>query len=124
MSERAVREDHGYLGFAQIARVAHEANRAYCLTLGDESQLPWDDAPDWQRKSAINGVQFHANNPDAKPADSHASWVREKEADGWTYGPVKDPALKQHPCMVPYEELPIEQRRKDALFAGVVNALL
>ena len=43
----------------QIARVAHEANRAYCLSLGDPSQLPWEEAPDWAKESAIDGVRFH-----------------------------------------------------------------
>jgi hypothetical protein len=38
------------------ARAAHEANRAYCLALGDETQAPWHDAPDWQKESAIEGV--------------------------------------------------------------------
>jgi hypothetical protein len=28
----------------QIARVAYEANRAYCRTIGDDSQKPWDEA--------------------------------------------------------------------------------
>jgi hypothetical protein len=41
-----------------IARVCHEVNRAYCTSLGDESQLPWDSAPQWQKDSAINGVRF------------------------------------------------------------------
>jgi len=31
----------------QIARVTREVNRAYCLALGDDSQLPWNDAPQW-----------------------------------------------------------------------------
>jgi len=38
------------------ARAAHEANRAYCLAIGDVSQTSWDDAPEWQRSSARNGV--------------------------------------------------------------------
>ena len=42
-----------------IARICHEANAAYCLSLGDTSQTDWDNAPDWQKKSAINGVKFH-----------------------------------------------------------------
>lgn len=108
---------------SHIARVCHEANRAYCRTLGDQSQPPWDDAPQWQRDSALNGVLFHLENPDAKPSDSHESWMRQKVEDGWTYGPVKDPEAKQHPCMVPYEELPVEQQRKDALFIAVIHAL-
>jgi len=36
---------------------------------------------------------------------------------------VKDPEKKQHPCFVPYDELPIQQRRKDALFVSIVRAL-
>jgi hypothetical protein len=36
----------------QVARVCHEANRAYCQTLGDNSQPAWDDAPEWQKDSA------------------------------------------------------------------------
>ncbi len=41
-----------------IAKICHEANRAYCATIGDASQLPWEESPDWQRQSAINGVKF------------------------------------------------------------------
>lgn len=106
-----------------IARVAHEVNRAYCQALGDHSQPAFDDAPEWQRKSACNGVRFHLENPDAGPDHSHISWLREKEADGWVFGPVKDPARKEHPCCVPYEQLPLEQQAKDFLFRGVVHAV-
>lgn len=110
-----------------IAQVAHEANRAYCLTLGDTSQLPWYDAPDWQRESAIKGVAFHlaehAAGRTPSPSASHDSWLAEKRAAGWTYGPVKNPDAKQHPCFVPYDELPLEQQKKDALFGAIVNAL-
>lgn len=106
-----------------IARVCHEANRAYCLSLGDGSQPAWDDAPTWQRQSAIAGVEFHLANPNAGPSASHEEWLRVKAADGWVYGPVKDPVAKVHPCFVPYDELPAEQRRKDVLFIAVVRAL-
>jgi len=106
-----------------IACVCHEANRAYCLALGDYSQAPWDFAPLWQRKSAINGVQFHVKNPDSKASHSHECWLAEKRADGWKYGPVKDPAKKEHPCFVPFEGLPPEQQAKDALFIGIVRSL-
>lgn len=106
-----------------IASVCHEANRAYCLALGDTSQLPWTDAPEWQRVSAINGVQFHLDNPGSSPSASHENWLREKQATGWTYGPVKDVDAKTHPCYMPYDELPEAQRRKDALFIAIVTAL-
>lgn len=107
----------------QIAIVCHEANRAYCATIGDDSQKPWAEAPEWQRDSAVQGVRFHRENPEAGPSASHDAWLEEKRRTGWTYGPVKDEAKKEHPCFVPYEELPPEQRAKDYLFGGVVVAL-
>jgi hypothetical protein len=106
-----------------IAKVCHEANRAYCQTLGDDSQLSWELAPDWQRESAIKGVQFNLANPTAPASASHDSWLAEKERDGWKYGPVKNADTKEHPCYVPYEQLPLEQRRKDHLFKAIVAAL-
>lgn len=106
-----------------IAQVAHELNKAYCESIGDTSQPSWDEAPDWQKKSAITGVQFHLNNPDASPSHSHDSWLKEKEADGWKYGEVKDPEKKEHPCFVPYEQLPIEQQAKDYIFRQAVHSL-
>lgn len=107
----------------EIAKVCHETNRAYCQTLGDNSQPPWEEAPEWQKTSAVNGVNFHLANPNSKPSHSHEEWLKEKEATGWKYGPTKDPAKKEHPCFVPYDELPAAQKAKDALFVGVVNAL-
>lgn len=107
----------------QIAEICHETNRAYCATIGDHSQAPWGEAPMWQRNSAIRGVMFHLDNPDAKPSNSHDCWLEEKQETGWKYGPVKDAEKKEHPCCVPYEELPAEQKAKDALFIGVVHAL-
>jgi hypothetical protein len=104
------------------ARAAHKVNRAYCRAIGDDSQVSWDEAPDWQRESAIKGVEgviLRGNGP----VDSHASWLAEKKAAGWKYGPVKDPDKKEHPCMVPYAELPPEQRQKDMLFVTTVSAV-
>ncbi len=107
----------------EVARICHEANKAYCETLNDLSQQPWDDAPEEIRNSAILGVEFHLENPDATPAASHISWYAQKEADGWVYGETKDFAAKTHPCMVPYEKLPEAQQVKDYLFKAVVDGL-
>lgn len=107
----------------EVARIAHEVNRAYCQALGDDSQPTWDEAPDWQKISARNGVVFHRLNPDAEPSASHDEWLREKLADGWVYGPEKDVEKKEHPCVVEYEELPVEQQAKDYIFRAIVHAL-
>lgn len=107
-----------------IARVAHEVNRAYCKALGDDSQLPWSEAPAWQRESAIDGVIYHCGAlPPASPEASHENWLAEKRANGWRYGPVKDATLKTHPCFVPFDELPIQQKAKDFIFSAIVRSL-
>jgi hypothetical protein len=106
-----------------IAMVCHEANRAYCAALGDHTQKDWHSAPQWQRDSAIDGVSHAIKHPEATPEDSHNNWLAGKIADGWTYGKVKDQELKTHPCLVPYGQLPEDQRRKDKLFLAVVGAL-
>lgn len=103
-----------------LARVCHEVNREWCAYNGDDSQPAWEDAPQWQKDSAIAGVRFVVGNPDAGDDASHNSWMRQKAADGWVYGETKDPEAKTHPCMVPFEELPREQQFKDRLFRTIV----
>ncbi|TDC42082.1 RyR domain-containing protein [Micromonospora sp. KC213] len=105
-----------------IARVCHEANRAIQIITGDPAVSPsWDDAPRWQRDSAIKGVESALTG--ARPALMHELWCEEKRAAGWTYGEVKDAEAKTHPCLVPYHELPEEQRVKDRLFVSIVRTL-
>ena len=106
----------------QIAQVTHEANRVLQGIEGDPAQSPhWDDAPDWQRDSAIEGVvgALAGNTPE----QSHQSWIDFKVADGWVYGSVKSVELKTHPCLVPYDELPENQKVKDHLFTAIVRTL-
>ncbi len=106
-----------------IARVCHDVNRAYCQALGDYSQAPWDEAEEWQRESAMNGVLLHLSNIDAGPEASHKSWMKEKLENGWVYGPEKNPDKKVHPCLVPFDQLPVEQQAKDYIFRAVVHAM-
>lgn len=107
----------------KIAQVCHQANQAWCEMNGDSSQRSWHIAEQWQRDSAIKGVEFRLNNPDAPESAQHDAWMADKEKDGWIYGDVKDAKQKTHPCMVPFEELPEFQRKKDALFCAIVDAL-
>lgn len=107
----------------QIAEICHEANRVYCLSQGDASQKVWSEAPWATRQSAIAGVVFIIENPDAKLDALHENWRQRKKAEGWAYGEERDELSRTHPCMVPYEELPPAQRAKDSLFRAIVKAL-
>lgn len=104
------------------ARAAHEANRVWCASHGDYSQQPWAESPEWQRSSAILGaIGVYGGNT---PRESHECWLAEKKRNGWTYGPVKDAAKKEHPCFVPYDALPPEQQAKDHIFVSTVTSFL
>lgn len=107
----------------QVARICHQANKALCEANGDTSQVHWEDAPEWQRQSAISGVCFHMVRPGAGPEASHENWMAKKLAEGWTYGPEKDPERKQHPLLVAFEDLPPHQQAKDMLFSNVVASV-
>ena len=110
----------------QIARVCHEANRAYCETLGDFSQPLWNDAPEWQHQSAINGVLSHGDKleqaQEPSPQRVHEAWLKDKHESGWKYGAEKDHARKEQPAIVPYEQLPESEKLKDYIFSGIVKA--
>lgn len=103
-----------------IAKLCHEVNKAYCESIGDNSQSSWLDAPQWQKDSAINGVKFHLDN-EATPEQSHENWLKQKENEGWVYGEVKNVEKKTHPCYRPYNELPESQKSKDYIFKAIVK---
>lgn len=43
----------------------------------------------------------------------HEVWARNRVDEGWTYGPERDDAHKKHPCLVPYEDLPENEKDYD-----------
>lgn len=106
-----------------IAQACHEANKVWCEANGDFSQKHFEEAEGWQQDSAIDGVKFRLANPDAKEDAQHNAWMESKIKDGWVYGEVKDSEKKTHPCLVPFEELPLFQQKKDKLFSAIVDAL-
>lgn len=106
-----------------IAMCCHEANKRWCESQGDDTQNHWETAKEWQRDSAIKGVQFRIDNPDAGEDTQHNAWMADKVKEGWVYGEVKNEDLKTHPCIVPFEQLPEFQQKKDKLFCAIVDAL-
>lgn len=106
----------------RAAITAHHANQGYCLSIGDTSQLHWNTAPEWQRKSALNGARAILDGTITTPSGAHDAWMADKIADGWKFGPEKNETKKTHPCLVPFEQLSAEQQFKDTLFFTVVSA--
>lgn len=120
--------DKLHLNIEQIAMTAHEANRAYCIQLGDCSTPPWYSAPAWQKNLALHCVTLHIEahylGKILTPEESHSSWLEQRGLLGWHYGPDKDNVAKTHPCFVEYSQLPFVQKLKNYLFAGIVRSFI
>lgn len=107
------------------ARAAHEAIRALQIAHNEPGvALPWPQVAKDIRESCKIGVKRVIENPDIEDEELHNSWVETKKSQGYTYGPKRDDVLKQHHCMVPYNELSAHDRSKDLIFRSVVKAVL
>lgn len=112
---------HQNIRIEAIARVCHAANQPVKALCGEEPAKPWDEASEMMKNSVRDGVRKAIEG--VPPEESHENWIRYKEAEGWVHGDTIDEDAKTHPCLVPYAELPPEQRLKDQVFTAIVQAM-
>ena len=56
---------------------------------------------------------------------AHEVWAAARFAQGWVYGPTRNDARREHPCLVPYDELPEAEKTLDREAAlGTLKAML
>ena len=57
--------------------------------------------------------------------NTHNIWAKGRLADGWRYGPERNDARKEHPCLIPYAELPESEKEYDRRTAmGAIKAIM
>jgi len=54
----------------------------------------------------------------------HARWMYEKLDSGWKYGKSRNSKRKLHPCIVPWDELPENEKSKDRILVRSIPAIL
>lgn len=70
----------------------------------------------------VHAIEQIVENPMMiTPETLHEMWMEDKISRGWVHGDEKDPVKKTHPCILPYAELPPEQRVKDAIVHAVTR---
>lgn len=45
--------------------------------------------------------------------NAHDVWARERIKQGWVYGSARNDERKEHPCLIPYEDLPESEKQYD-----------
>jgi hypothetical protein len=100
-----------------IAWLKHFAWLCFMEGAGQETPFySWPPTTDVTAiKSQLDAVKFLDAHPNATPEENHNNWTYYKLKQGWTWGPEKDNEAKTHPDLIPYEQLPEIERKKDEI---------
>ena len=49
--------------------------------------------------------------------NAHEIWAQQRLAEGWKYGPLRNDAVRERPCLVPYDDLPESEKEYDRKMA-------
>lgn len=49
--------------------------------------------------------------------NAHDNWAKKRIEEGWTYGVMRDDIKKEHPDLVPYNDLPESEKEYDRTMA-------
>ena len=101
-----IKMDKKYL----IANIRHIAWVAFQIAVGQRYN---EDINIDQFESLIDGIEYIEANPDSTAEENHNNWMEMKKKQGWVYGPQKDFERKTHPDLMPFNRLPVIERRKD-----------
>jgi len=97
-----------------IAQNAYEKTQLCRKNRGDFQDLPWAYLEEWKRNDIINTVWFYLMYyPSQGAEECHNSWVADKFLDGWVYGYALLQDKRQHPNLVPFGQLPVEEQIKN-----------
>ena len=104
-----------------FARVFYAASLVLQEALG-EPQPAWDELPAWQQDAMVDVTRRCMVG--ATPEQLHALWVQHYSAHGWTYGPQKNWETKQHPVILPWQQLPGRYQARFKLWQAIVMTLM
>ena len=105
----------------KLAELAHEVQRVVGTMFRRPLEPKWSEAPLWKRANTINSVARILAHPEATPADDHNLWLAYRLVEGWRHGSEENHEMREHPDMVPWDQLGPEQKLRDTLFLEAVR---
>jgi len=100
------------------ARFVYEAARLEAEVSGRRI-VPesWEDREDDFKEQFVKVVEKQCSDEKFEgPEQAHDSWWQKYIDMGWQYGPERSVEKRTHPDMVPFHELPADEREKDEIF--------
>ncbi|HEY9609473.1 MAG TPA: TRAFs-binding domain-containing protein [Allocoleopsis sp.] len=89
------------------------------------SEKPLNYKPEPIDTSNVTLSAEHQKLTELLAKNIHELWVQQRFAEGWEYGRQQDDIRKNHPCLVPYEELPDTEKQSHRLTVlGIIKTLL
>jgi hypothetical protein len=77
----------------------------------------WDHRDEKFKANFIKAVDNQCSESRSNsPEESHEKWMKSYLEMGWKYGRERNPELKTHPDLVPYDQLSETEKRKDEVF--------
>jgi hypothetical protein len=56
---------------------------------------------------------------------NHDLWAKQRIAEGWRLGPQRNGQKKEHPCLIPYSDLPESEKEYERIAAiGTLTAII
>lgn len=95
----------------EVFEDAWDDSMNYLVTVSADDMKPYVPRP-----IELSDVELPAELNELREAiaeNAHDVWALERQAQGWTYGPKRDDARKETPCMVPYSQLPDSEKKFD-----------
>lgn len=111
----------------KIAEILHNAISAILRTDGSVI-VPWEALNDVLKDRAADTVRRLMDRMEGAECgipdkELHDLWHANMIDMGWYYGPTYSLEQKLHPSMIPFDELPDDEKIKDAIWSGIIYAL-
>lgn len=109
--------------YYSVARVAYEADRAFCESNFIFTNENWHDAPIWKKNIIATSVKDILYQPLMPPMEIHGRLVERLTREGWVYGDKESIEGKTHPMIQDYGEIGDLHKTRFLLFSYIVLAL-
>ena len=111
------------LGWSELPSRVRESNRLAADALAEHLAAIGCDVAPIRRWDGVE-VAFTDAELDALAAREHDRWRAEREADGWTYGEVRDTATKRNPLLLPWDQLGADDQASNRAAVANLPAVL